>query len=325
MNLVVRSVWVVVALTAWSPANAQTSGDEATVASVNGRPITLLQVKRLLAGAFEGKQVAPELVPVLQAQALEQAILRRLILERLKELKYEPTAAEVKQAEENFEANLTLGALTREEYLRRSFLNEPDLADLRYWEICWNRYADEQLTTSELQRYFDDHHRDFDGTELRVSHVLLRVEGRRGQADANAALTEAARIREEITAGKITFAEAARKYSSGPSRDVGGDLGFINRHEPMVEEFNSAAFKLNKGEISPPTVTPFGVHLITVTDEHLGTTTWNDAINPLTAAARQDLFRRTAAELRKTANVEYTNLVPHYDPATGRIAVPGQK
>lgn len=278
----------------------------------------------MLSGAAEGKQVASELVPVLQAQALEQAILRRLVLMRLKELKYEPTAAELKQAEENFDSNLVLGALTREEYLRRSFLNDQDLEDLRYWEICWNRYADEQLTSSELQRYFDAHHRDFDGTELRVSHILLRVEGRRGQADINTVVAEAARIREEIATGKISFADAAKKYSAGPSRDIGGDLGFIGRHEPMVEEFNTAAFKLNKGEISPPTVTPFGAHLITVTDERPGASKWNDAINALTAAARQDLFRRTAAELRKTAKVEYTNLVPHFDPATGRIALPAK-
>lgn len=316
--------FVAVVAAAQHSAVAQAPDDAVAVAVVNGRPITFLQVKRMLAAAVDGRQVPAELVPMLQAQSLEQAVLRRLVIDRLKEMKYEPTAAELKQAQENFESNLTLGGLSREEFLRRGFLTEADLDDLRYWEICWNRYADEQLTAPELQRFFDAHRRDFDGTELRVSHVLLRIEGRGDQSNANVVLARAAEIREEIVAKKITFAEAAQKYSSGPSRDVGGDLGFIGRHEPMVEEFNAAAFKMQKGEISPPTVTPFGVHLITVTDERPGTNAWTDVINPLTAAARQDLFRRTAAELRKTAKVEYTNLVPHFDPATGRIFVPNK-
>ena len=64
----------------------------------------------------------------------------------------------------------------------------------------------------------------------------------------------------------MTFADAAEKYSAGPSRAKGGDLGFIPRHGIMVEPFARAAFVLAKGEISPPMATVFGIHLITVTD-----------------------------------------------------------
>lgn len=301
---------------------AKAADDATPVAFVNGAPITFLQVKRTLIAAVGGRPVSADILPVLQAQSLEQAILRRLMLNRLKELKYEPTADELRQAAENFDLNLTLGNLKRDEYLLRNHLSEQDLEDLRYWEICWNRFARERLTDDELKRYFDAHHRDFDGTQLRVSHILRRLEGRGAQADVNAAIAAAKQLREEIVAGKIKFAEAAEKFSVGPSREQEGDLGYIGRREPMGEEFSSAAFKLNKGEISPPVVTPFGVHLITVTDERPGGTPWTAVREQLLPAVENEFFRRTAGELRKTAKVDYTDLVPHVDPATGKIVVP---
>jgi peptidyl-prolyl cis-trans isomerase C len=306
-----------------SAADAAGEG-ETTVAKVNGEPVTFNQVKRTLMHAVGNKPVAAEIVPMLQAQALEQAINRRLVLHRLQELNLRPTADELRQAQENFDTNLALGNLTRDEFLRRNFLSAQDLDDLRYWDICWNRYARDQLRDENLKQFFDEHRRDYDGTELRVSHVLWRLEGRGPQADLNLTIQTAARVREEIIAGKLTFADAASKYSAGPSGERGGDLGFIPRHDQMVEEFSSAAFKLKKGEISPPIVTAFGVHLITVVDERPGKMEWTDIRDKLYPLAQNELFRRVAATLRKTAKIEYTNLVPHLDPATGQVVMPAK-
>jgi peptidyl-prolyl cis-trans isomerase C len=318
----VRIVCLVVFLLS---ANCAQAADETTpVAFVNGSPITFLQVKRTLVGAVGGRPVSVDILPALQAQALEQTILKKLMLARLKELQYQPTADELRLAEENFELNLALRKLTREEYLKQNSLSGQDLDDLRYWEICWNRFVREQLTDERLHQFFDAHHRDFDGTQLRVSHILRRLEGRREQADLNTALAEMRALREDLVAGKTTFAAAAAKFSSGPSREQGGDLGYIGRREPMGDEFSAAAFKLAKGEISPPVVTPFGVHLITVTDERPGTTPWTAVREQLLPAAENDFFRRTAGELRKSADVKYTDLVPHLDPATGKIVVPAK-
>lgn len=302
-------------------ASAQTP-DDIIAAVVDGEPIRLRQVKHTLVTALRGKSVPPAIVPMLQAQSLEQTINRRLVLAKLKSLNYEPTADELRQAEENFNTNLQLKAQSREAYLQQNGFTEQDLSDLRYWDICWNRYAREHLNDAALEKYFERHRRDFDGTELRVSHVLLRVEGRGEQAEIAGVVAAAQKLREEITGGKLAFADAATQRSSGPSRERGGDLGFIPRHEVMVEEFSAAAFKLKKGEISPPVVTPFGVHLITVVDERPGTKPWTDVRDQLYGGAQNELFRDLAAELRKTAKIEYSSVMPHFDPATGQILVP---
>ena len=86
------------------------------------------------------------------------------------------------------------------------------------------------LTDKILQEYFEAHRRQYDGSEVRASHILLRPAGRRDVAAIKTLVEEAAALRAQIEAGKLTFAEAAEKYSAGPSREQGGDVGFFSRH-----------------------------------------------------------------------------------------------
>lgn len=63
------------------------------------------------------------------------------------------------------------------------------------------------------------------------------------------------------------FAAMAKKYGSDNTKDVGGDLGWFGKNK-MVKEFEDAAFKLKKGELSQNLVqTQFGYHIIKVTDK----------------------------------------------------------
>ena len=65
------------------------------------------------------------------------------------------------------------------------------------------------------------------------------------------------RIMEEAA----TFEDMALKYSMDGSRLGGGDLGWAKRGK-YVQEFEAAAYKLDKDEISPVIETEFGFHII---------------------------------------------------------------
>ena len=106
-------------------------------------------------------------------------------------------------------------------------------------------------------------------------------------------------IREQIVSGKITFAEAAKQFSQSPTAQQGGDLGWIERREPMSEEFSAAAFQLKKGEVSFPVRSPFGFHLITCLDMKAGDKNWQQAGEPLRKAITAYLFQWTAQQQRK--------------------------
>jgi peptidyl-prolyl cis-trans isomerase C len=58
------------------------------------------------------------------------------------------------------------------------------------------------------------------------------------------------------------FDELARRYSSGPEAEKGGDLGFFGRGE-MPEEFD-VVFSLQAGEISDIVQSPYGYHIFQV-------------------------------------------------------------
>ncbi len=84
---------------------------------------------------------------------------------------------------------------------------------------------------------------------VRASHILVEDE------------EAAKRVKADLDAG-MSFDEAARKYSTCPSKEQGGDLGFFTK-EQMVKEFADAAFSMKAGEVTAePVKTQFGLHFI---------------------------------------------------------------
>ncbi|PDZ18107.1 MULTISPECIES: peptidylprolyl isomerase PrsA [Bacillus cereus group] len=88
--------------------------------------------------------------------------------------------------------------------------------------------------------------------EIKASHILVKDEA------------TAKKVKEELGQGK-SFEELAKQYSEDTSKEKGGDLGFFGPGK-MVKEFEDAAYKLKKDEVSEPVKTQFGYHIIKVTD-----------------------------------------------------------
>ncbi|MCF6207868.1 MAG: peptidylprolyl isomerase [Ghiorsea sp.] len=70
-------------------------------------------------------------------------------------------------------------------------------------------------------------------------------------------------VKAEIEGG-LDFGEAAKKYSSCPSKAQGGDLGEFGPGQ-MVPEFDKVVFSADIGSIEGPVQTQFGYHLLEVT------------------------------------------------------------
>lgn len=120
------------------------------------------------------------------------------------------------------------------------------------------------LTDEDLRLYYQRHLDDFQ--QPATAEVLL-VEFSRvpGSADTAAALETARRIRGDILEG-ADFTELAATHSADPaSAAEGGNLGWFERGD-MTPEFERVAFELAPGEISEPVLTPYGYHIIEVTE-----------------------------------------------------------
>ena len=286
------------------------------VARVDGHDITDADVDSALAAALGGRHMAPQSLPRARAEVLAQLVDRYLV-ERLARQELGATARNVDTQIEKLKAQLASQSVSLDDYLRRRHLTLPALRAQLTWQAAWQQYLDRNLTDDVLRDYFEKHRQQFDGTELRVSHVLLRPE-RAGEPPA-AVLARGAALHKDIEAGKVSFDEAVRKHSAGPSRGRAGDLGLIPRHGVMHEAFSQAAFALDKGQFSRPVLTPFGVHLIKVTDVKPGLKTWRDARDELKAPAAQALFTELAAAQRPKAKIEFTGVMPHFEPGTTKL------
>ena len=73
-------------------------------------------------------------------------------------------------------------------------------------------------------------------------------------------LSLAQEIKTKIASGE-SFANLAKQHSIDSSKKRGGDLGFFGRGV-MVQEFEKAAFALEKGQVSDIVKTQFGYHII---------------------------------------------------------------
>ncbi len=107
------------------------------------------------------------------------------------------------------------------------------------------------VTEDEARKYYDENKERFMSDEsVNASHILVSTE------------EEAKAVYLEITEGKKSFEDAAKEYSSCPSKDQGGSLGDFGRGQ-MVPEFDNAVFDMEVGEITgEPVKTQFGYHLI---------------------------------------------------------------
>ena len=99
---------------------------------------------------------------------------------------------------------------------------------------------------------------------MKASHILLSHRQAtppthsRGIAQA---MMEAEKLITELKAGGTSFEQAARENSACPSKARGGDLGWFEE-ETMALEFSGACKNIQKDDIGPPCISPFGVHII---------------------------------------------------------------
>ncbi len=307
----------------WAAAQDRPSaGQEVVVASIDGEPIYLGEVDRLLAKVARKQEVNATARPILQAQVLSEIVDRRLVLAYAKRRKSGATAAEVHAALAELKSQLKRQGSTLERFLKQRSIAEADLRRQITWNLAWEKYLARYVTDTQLQSHFKTHRREFDGTRVSVSHVLLRPKADddpRAMADL---VKQAAAIRREITSGKLSFAEAAGKYSAGPSAKDGGRLGLIARRGAMVESFSQAAFALEIGQVSQPVTTRFGVHLIRCDQIKPGNKKWTQVRQELEKALARELLDRLARIQQRHTPVKFTGRAPYFKPGTRELVLP---
>jgi len=326
--LAVAAAWLLVACgallaraeTTASGAASSDAADGAVVATVGGEPVYAKEVSRLLGIVVRGKPVNPQALPALQAQTLEEIVDRRLVLAYARRTNRGATPAELEAAHKEFLVKLQSQRRTLDEYLKGQGIAQADLQRQLLWNVVWENYLARYVTAERVAAYFQAHRRELDGSEARAGQILLKPAAESQSADD---LVEKARqIRQEIVTGKISFADAAKAHSSGPSARQGGELGWIGRHGAMGETFCRAVFALEPGQVSEPVKTPFGVSLIRVDRYKPGPKQLADVRKAIQESLARELMEKLADAERPITPVVFTGKTPYFKAGTHELVVP---
>jgi len=150
------------------------------------------------------------------------------------------------------------------------------------------------VSPQEVEKYYAENKENFKIEEqVKARHILVRVEDNATEPEVAKAMNAISAAQADLKAGK-SFAEVATKHTEDPSgTQTGGDLGWFGRGR-MVKPFEEAAFALEKGAVSAPVRTQFGIHLITVEDKKTaGYEEYQDVADDITNIIAQDRAAET--------------------------------
>ena len=171
-------------------------------------------------------------------------------------------------------------------------------------------FRDYVLNSLLQQKVFEELTKDISADQEMVwaRHILVATE------------PEARLVLTKLEEGDF-WADLAAQLSTDTSNSAnGGDLGWFGKGQ-MVEEFETAAFALEIGQVSEPVKTSFGYHIIQVIGHEVRTLN-SDELNTIKSAAYSKAIEqaKTEAEIKKF-NI-WASVVPSEPsiPANYRIA-----
>ena len=158
--------------------------------------------------------------------------------------------------------------------------------------------SDTKVSEADIQAYYDKNKAQFFQKEAKkASHILFKPEDK----------ATAEKVLAEVKAGG-NFAALAKKYSvDTATASKGGDLGWPTT--AYVPEFEAALDKLKKGQTSALVQSPYGWHIIRVTDERAGAqqslADVKTQIEQIIVQQRKgDAYQTFLDDLRKKAKIE---------------------
>ncbi len=247
-------------------------------------------------------------------RALDDLIADRLLVAEEKASSVEVTEQEVDLAIEDVKKQNNMDAATFERALvaqgtSMAAYREKMQRDLAAMKLIGQKVrskikvADEDVKAEYVRRSKLEE-ADF---EVHARHIVIQVPKNPTKAQEEEARKRAEELSRRARAGE-DFVALARKYSEGPSKTDGGDVGFFKRGE-MVGAFDKVAFTLKPGEVSDPVRSPFGWHVIQIVERRASAAKPFEQVREelrdrLWREQMQHHTEQYVADLRKRAQVE---------------------
>jgi len=268
--------------------------------TVNGEELTDGDLEFL----FLSRRIPKESRDTVRERYVEMLIDRALLKQFLKSRKLTASKLLVDQHVARVEKLIKREGLDTDDVLKSLGFTRKTFREEVALPLTWKTHVGMVVTKQALEKFWERQKSHFDGTEVRAAHIVKKIPDGASDADIEAIKKSLAALKEEIAAGKSTFADAAKKNSESPSAKKGGDLGSFPYSGQMPVEFSRVAFAIKAGEVSAPFQTRFGIHILTVTDVQSGDLTLEDARPEIFEHLAEQMRQKLISQLREAAKIE---------------------
>jgi parvulin-like peptidyl-prolyl isomerase len=296
------------------PAEPSTPALDRVVASVDGDPITMREVKDFAAQRgqpiqtddFASSDAAKVAVKALIGEKLLEQEVKKYD-DKVDEAQIEKYIQQLRQdkhmSDVEFRAQLQASGMSYDELRKRARL-DIEKAMMIEQEVR----AKIDVPDTDIKAYYDTHKEDFTITKerLKLAQILIALPPNPTAAQVSAAQKKADMVRARAAKGG-DFGDLARVYSDDESKSNGGELGWFAPSDVM-DQILAAVKPLKPGEISAPIRTSHGIHIVKLEEHEVpGLVPLNDVKAPIRA---QLVDQQSGAQLEKW--VESDLVKQHY-------------
>jgi peptidyl-prolyl cis-trans isomerase SurA len=268
-----KFLFLISALLFYWPISGTAKTFDRVIAKINDGIVTLSEVEDRAKLIKIGKSAEPG-SPILsdkeyKKEALDLILEEKLLIQEGKRLNItvgdnnvEDAVKEIKTAnkvpDDVFEAMLAKEGMTLKGYKKK--IREQIIISKARNHHLRNRI---RIGEKKLRQYYKKNRKSYlTPAKIHVRHILFIFGQNLSETEKELKVDRAKEALRKLKSG-MSFKKAAKEYSEDVSASSGGDLGILERGK-MLKEFEDAAFRLKKGQVSPIVKTSYGLHIIKV-------------------------------------------------------------
>ena len=277
---------------------SQREKSDSVLATVGRRKITLSEVELFKVRRGIPGKLTPELKKRLLTLLIDRCVVENWLAKKVK----------IDRRQLARQVALTRTQIKRsgkdpDTFFKTIGISDKQLAGLLEGTVRWNLYVAGKLSNDAIRGEFRRNRARYNDTRVRARQILIKAKP--GDTTARQMAIQKLRDAKQKAAGsESAFEELAKSMSQSPSAKQGGDVGFFAWQGQMPSAVAAAAFKLKIGDISDPIESPFGVHLLKVTDRREGTLSPEDARPQIVEVISQQEWNAILEREKKKATIE---------------------
>lgn len=168
---------------------------------------------------------------------------------------------------------------------------------------------DIKIKDSEIKSYYENHKYEFIEDEVKASQILISTlddENKQVSKEEKEKLkTKAEKLLNKVNNGE-DFNKLAKKYSDDKnSGKDGGDLGFFSKDDKNID-FTKEVFKLDEEKNASLIETPYGYHIVKITDKRTVTKSLEDSKDDIKDKILNEKYLKQIDSLYKKGKITIT-------------------